>query len=58
MFQQQPDNNPHRAPRLDFAALQREAASRSDEAQKLREAEINRIFELLAEEPERWDGLS
>ena len=59
MFQQQPERSKKSAPKIDLtAALRRDAASLSDEAQKLREAEMDRILELLMLDPERWDGMS
>jgi hypothetical protein len=59
LFQQQPDRSKNRTSNIDLtAALQRDAKKLSDEADQLRQAEINRIYEFLIEEPERWDGLS
>ena len=59
MFKEQPEGSKHSHPRIDItAALKRDAAGLSDDAQALREAEIEHIYDLLMEEPERWDGLS
>jgi hypothetical protein len=59
LFQQQPERSKKPAKKVDLtAALRRDAASLSEEAQPLRESEIDRILELLMQEPERWDGMS
>jgi hypothetical protein len=59
LFQQQPERSKNSSRKIDItAALKRDAAELSDDAQALREAEIERIYELLVEDPERWDGLS
>ena len=59
LFQQQPERSKKPSKNVDLtAALRRDAASLSDEAQQLRENEIDRILELLMQEPERWDGMS
>jgi len=59
VFQQQPERPKKPSPKVDLtAALRRDAASLWDDAQKLREAEIDHILDLLMQEPERWDGMS
>jgi hypothetical protein len=59
LFQKQPDPSKKSSPKLDIAAaLKRDAQQLSDEAEALRQAEIDRIWDLLIEEPERWDGFS
>lgn len=59
MFQQQPDHSKNSLSKLDIAAaLRRDAQRLSDDAEALRQAEIDRILDLLITEPERWDGLS
>lgn len=58
LFQPQPDRS-QKSPRIDLtSALKRDADKLIDMADELRRAEIDRIYELLIEEPERWDGLS
>jgi hypothetical protein len=59
LFNQQPDRSKKSPVKIDLAAaLKRDADALSDEAESLRLAEIDRIFDLLTQEPERWDGLS
>ena len=59
LFQQQPDHSKNSHSKLDIAAaLKRDAQRLSDDAEALRQAEIDRIHDLLIAEPERWDGLS
>jgi hypothetical protein len=59
LFQQQPERSNKPSKKVDLtAALRRDAASLSDDAQQLRETEIDRIMELLMQDPERWDGMS
>jgi hypothetical protein len=59
LFQEQPDRSrPNRSTTDPLAALRRDAQQLSDEAETLRQVEIDRIYNLLLEEPERWDGLS
>jgi hypothetical protein len=59
LFNQQPDRSKKTPIKIDLAAaLKRDAAQLSDEAERLRLAEIDRIYDLLMQEPERWDGLS
>jgi len=59
LFQEQPERPKKSPPKIDLtAALKRDAAALSDDADALREAELDRIMDLLMQDPERWDGLS
>jgi deoxyhypusine synthase len=40
------------------SALQRATERLENDADTLRQAEIDRIYDLLVQERERWDGLS
>jgi hypothetical protein len=59
LFQIEFDQSKNLPPRPNLAgALARDAQRLSDDAEALRQREMDHIYELLAEEPERWDGLS
>jgi hypothetical protein len=59
LFQQQPDRSRNVTPKLSIAeALKRDAMKLSDDVDAMRLAEIDRIYDLLMQEPERWDGMS
>ncbi len=59
MFEEQPERSKKSPRKIDMAAaLKHDAARLSDDADALREAEIDRIMDLLMQDPERWDGLS
>jgi hypothetical protein len=59
LFQEQPERSKKSPAKIDMtAALKRDAARLSDDANALCEAELDRILDLLMQDPERWDGLS